>query len=335
MLNKLFGILACLGICLGFSSCENDIDLLEDYREIPVIYGLINPTDSTQYVRVQKAYLGEGNALVMAQVKDSIYYDPSTIQLTLEKLNIGTNAVINSQNFSTTTEIPKDEGLFTDDGHYIFKLNTPAGLDDDYYYRLRFKNENTGKEVTAVTKIIYPLSLIGFTNSVRVNLANDNPYQIRFSSSKNGRIYGLIMRIKYTEFDDTALKYYDMHVDFKLKNLVSLGVSGGEQMAFKLDGKEILRFMGTSIGPKIGNRKRILSSFKADYFFTIGTDELYNYIQINSPNNIVGYVPAFTNLSDGRGLFTCRNTSSVTDVQFNDLTLDSILNGQYTNIIFK
>lgn len=335
MSTKLFLFLACLGICFGFSSCENDIDLLEDYREIPVIYGLINPTDTVQYVRVQRAFLGEGNALVMAQESDSIYYNPADIKVSLEKLTIGANTVISTQDFFVTTDIPKDEGLFTDEDHYLFKLSTPTGLDDNYYYRIRFENMTTGKVVTASTRIIEPMLFPAFSNSVKVNLANVNPYQIRFGSPKWGRVYGLIMRIKFNEYDTLALTYDSLQVDFKLKNITSLGTNGGEQMAFALKGEEIFKFMGSAIGPQQGAKKRVLSSFRADYLFTAGTDDLYNYIQVNSPNNVVNYVPAFTNLSDGRGLFTCRYTTRVNNVQFNELTLDSILNGQYTKIIFK
>lgn len=335
MSNKLFCLLAALGLLLGFSSCETDVDLLEDYREIPVIYGLINPNDSVQYVRVQRAYLGEGNLLVMAQVPDSIYYNPADIKLSLEKVSIGANTVISTEDFSVTTEIKKDEGLFTNDGHYLFKLSTPNGLDDNYYYRIRFENIATGKVVTASTKIIEPMTFSAFSNSVKVNLANVNPYQIRFSSPKWGRIFGLIMRIKFNEYDTISLALDTVHVDYKLKNITSLGTNGGEQLAFALKGEDIFKFMGSAIGPQNGSKKRILSSFRADYLFTSGTDDLYNYIEINSPNNVVSYVPSFTNLSDGRGLFTCRSTNSVNGVQFNELTLDSILNGQYTKIIFK
>ncbi len=335
MSNKLLCILACFGLALGFTSCENDIDLLEDYREIPVIYGLINPNESVQYVRVQKAYLGEGNALVMAQESDSIYYNPADIKLSLEKVSVGANTVISSEDFSVTTDIPKEEGLFTDEDHYLFKLSTPSGLDDNYYYRIRFENLKSGKVVTASTRIIEPMLFSAFGSSVKVNLANVNPYQIRFGSPKWGRVYGLIMRIKYNEYDTISLTYDTLQVDYKLKNITSLGTNGGEQLTFALKGEEIFKFMGSAIGPQQGSKKRVLNSFRADYLFTAGTDDLYNYIQINSPNNVVSYVPAFTNLSDGRGLFTCRYTTLVTNVQFNELTLDSILNGQYTNIIFK
>lgn len=335
MTKHLLYILLAITAVSGLVSCENEIDLLEDYREIPVIYGLIDPATNTHYVRVQKAWLGEGNALVMGQQTDSIYYRQDDVKLTLEKLQTGTGNVLTTEQFLPTTDIPKEEGLFTEQGHYLFRLSNAAALNPDNLYRLRFENLKTGKVVTATTRIIFPILFNAFNNSVKVNLANINPYQIRFGSPKWARVLGLIMRIKYSELDTISLNIRQRSVDYKIKNITTLSVNGGENMTFLLKGDEIFRYMGAAIGPRQGSYKRILSSFRADYLFTCGTDDLYNYIQINSPANTANYVPAFTNLTDGRGLFTCRYTTSVNDVAFNDLTLDSILNGRYTSIIFR
>ena len=67
-------------VALTIVACENDVDLLEEYQEIPVIYGLIDPSVKTHMVRVQRAFLGEGNALLMAQNPDSILYDTANFR---------------------------------------------------------------------------------------------------------------------------------------------------------------------------------------------------------------------------------------------------------------
>jgi hypothetical protein len=72
--------LLLLSACFLLTSCDNDLDVLEEYTEIPVIYGLINPASTTFEIRVQKAFLGAGNALLMAQETDSTYYNPSDYQ---------------------------------------------------------------------------------------------------------------------------------------------------------------------------------------------------------------------------------------------------------------
>jgi hypothetical protein len=322
-------------VALTIVACENDVDLLEEYQEIPVIYGLIDPSVKTHMVRVQRAFLGEGNALLMAQNPDSILYDTANIRLYLEKLPFGSTTPTLIESFSPYYGVVKEEGLFTDQDHYVFRLESPNSIDVNAQYRLRFENIATGKKVTSTTRIIEPIIFSTFNNTTKVNLANPNPYQLRFSSPKYGREFGLIMRVKYLEMDTLSLAIEQKSVDYKLDNLVSRTVAGGEEMIFFLRGNDIFRYLGSAIGPASGSKKRILNSFKADYLFTVGTDDLYNYIKINAPSNTANFVPEFTNMSEGRGLFTCRYKTQVSDVVFNDLTYDSLLNGVYTKQIFE
>ncbi|MBK8876748.1 MAG: hypothetical protein IPN13_23830 [Bacteroidetes bacterium] len=55
---KLTAICGLIAGSMLFSACDNDIDLLAPYKEIGVVYGLINPKDTVQYVRIQRAFLG-------------------------------------------------------------------------------------------------------------------------------------------------------------------------------------------------------------------------------------------------------------------------------------
>ena len=75
--NYSMRILSCLIICISlFSACENEVDLTADFRNIPIVYGLLNHGDSINYIRIQKAYLpadGE-SALDVALNPDSLFY---------------------------------------------------------------------------------------------------------------------------------------------------------------------------------------------------------------------------------------------------------------------
>ena len=73
----------CLVLGLLISSCDNSLDILDEYKETPIVYGLLNKNDTVHYVRIQKGFLGEGNALLMAQYADSIYYDTSEVDVTI------------------------------------------------------------------------------------------------------------------------------------------------------------------------------------------------------------------------------------------------------------
>src|SRR4051812_46051902 len=70
---------------LIFSSCKNDLKLNAPYKEYPSIYAVLNPQDGIQMIRVNKVFLGEGDANKMAQVADSINYPAGELTITLER----------------------------------------------------------------------------------------------------------------------------------------------------------------------------------------------------------------------------------------------------------
>src|SRR5436853_64209 len=69
-----------------FSGCENDLDVVDKYTETTIVYCLLNPGDTSQYIRIEKSFLGEGNAYLMAQNADSLYPDSTKIQVSLQKI---------------------------------------------------------------------------------------------------------------------------------------------------------------------------------------------------------------------------------------------------------
>lgn len=328
-MRKLIWVFIALNILL--SSCENDLDILEEYKEIPIIYSLINPASTVHYVRVQKAFLGVGNALLMAQESDSLYYDTSKVRVYLERLNF--NSVVESFQMHPDFTQFKNEGLFADNDHYVFRLDG-IRLDPSFQYQLRFQNIESGLVIIGKTRIIEPIYQKTLSPTTRVNIADDDPYKIRFNSSKYGKMYGLIMRIRYTETKKLTQAITLKYEDYKIPYITSLTLNGGQELSFLLDGNSIYQFLGSRIQVDTTVTRRLID-FKSDFIFTSATDDFYNYIQINSPNNTVNFIPEFTNLSGGKGIFTCRLDTVIPNISFNDVSYDSLLNGRYTSHIFQ
>ena len=72
-------------ILLGFflvSSCNEDFQLTEPWKDIPVVYGMLNRFDSAQYIRLEKAFVSEDlSARELAKYPDSIYYKNAKVTL--------------------------------------------------------------------------------------------------------------------------------------------------------------------------------------------------------------------------------------------------------------
>lgn len=336
LLTIVFGLL--------ISSCENSLDILDEYKETPIVYGLLNKNDTVHYVRIQKGFLGEGNALLMAQYTDSIYYDTSEVEVRIYSLINGqqTDTILLKPNFSKE----KEEGLFTNEKHRLYQLFLQERINGnislkpyfklktDAVYRFELKNKTSGLTSVATTNLVESISQQSLFPSSKINLASDFPYNVKIGSAKNGKVYGLIMRFKYKEFKPGATVGTDKQVDYYFDNILSTTNNGGQSLTFLLDGASFFSYLKQRI-PKDNSVSRPIGSVAADFIFTVGTPDLYNYIQVNAPGNTVNYIPEYTNLSNGKGIFTSRWSSTVSNIKFNTPSQDSLLYGKYTTGLFN
>ena len=115
-MNKLL-ISFCV-LILAFSSCKTDVDLIAPYEEIMVVYGVLNPADSVQYIRINKAFLGEGNAYQFAQVPDSFQYG-DILDVKLERYK--NNNMIGTINLERFEGSALDTGIFASSPNYLYR----------------------------------------------------------------------------------------------------------------------------------------------------------------------------------------------------------------------
>ena len=47
-------VLILIGISAFLTSCDNTLNILDNYRETPIVYGLLNKNDSAHFIRIQK-----------------------------------------------------------------------------------------------------------------------------------------------------------------------------------------------------------------------------------------------------------------------------------------
>ena len=62
-------------IIFSLFSCETDFPINAEYQEVPVVYGLLDQSETIQYVRVNKGFLHEGNIQQAVTEQDNLYYN--------------------------------------------------------------------------------------------------------------------------------------------------------------------------------------------------------------------------------------------------------------------
>lgn len=336
--NKLFFFVSFLYL-LSFNACNNELDILDKYRETTIIYGLLSVSDSVQYIRVEKAFLGEGNALLMAHQADSIYYDTAEIDLSLIKILNG--VIKDTLRLYPTNEFPKDDGLFANYPNILYRTQSGKMLNADYTYQLLFHNKSSGHTITAVTPVISQVSLNPFQPSpladpgIQLNLVAPNPIKIGLVTPLNGKFLTLLMRINYKEVELATSKVNFRTLDFYQNVNVADNTYGNQMFEYLIDGKDFFQYVARHVKKDTGIL-RASSYFSVDFILIAGAEEFYTYyIVSNSSNGISDNIPEYTNLSEGKGIFSSRSTKIFPNKKLNDISLDSLIYGQYTIGLFQ
>ena len=69
-----FVTLGLISALFVFNGCKDDISLIGDFKETAVIYGLLDQSETTHFIKINRAFIGPGNAYDIAQIPDSSYF---------------------------------------------------------------------------------------------------------------------------------------------------------------------------------------------------------------------------------------------------------------------
>ena len=316
-------------ISISLGSCENELDLVAPYEEIGVIYGLINPTDSVHIVRIQKAFLGEGNALLMAQNPDSIYYLDI---LTAKLQRIKNGAVLEELPLSRYIGDPLNQGsgTFPTTPNILYKTNS-AKIYRDSDYRIIVTNNETGYEMRATTPIIDSLIISRPTMdpTVAIPWAGQFPITVEYTTGKDGKVFNLTIRFKYTEETIANGVIVDKYVDWVFPNKLVKDPDMPEIISLEVDGEDFYRFLGDAIKVDASVRRYAGTT---DFIITSGAEFLADYININSATtSILTTIPEYTNIENGTGIFSCRYTQVTPNKPLDANSLNYLKTGPYTS----
>ena len=144
------------------TGCEVEFSPNADWKNVPVVYCLLDQDDDTTWVRVQRCYLSEGNIYQYGSNSDSINYPQGSISVALLAYQDGT---LKDSIAFTYTEIDRDSGAFAYIAQPVYYAVTKNKLRENYTYVLNVRNTADGK-ILATTD---PITLIKKTNSTLIS----------------------------------------------------------------------------------------------------------------------------------------------------------------------
>lgn len=312
-MNK-FLIVIGLSISIIFTSCETDIDVNADYQDITVVYGVINPQDTTHYLKINKAFLGETSALDLAANADNFTYAADEIAVVVEELN-GNGNVVKNHTITRTTNVPKDAGIFDNTTNVLYSFTEP-NIDRNNTFKLKITNSELNKEITAETKIIKPITVstprgskFQFWNGT-VSTGTAITKLVEASTGADmGRVEARII-FNYIEhpLTVTGKPSVEKSVIMPLGEEYATSTQGGELLEWELSGESFFDNIIAAVAPitvsdSLSHRE--LANITME--FSVAGTELHTYMIVAEPSTSVNQdKPSYTNVENGIGIFSAR-----------------------------
>ncbi len=324
MKNSRF-ILILISFISIFTSCSTKVDLYADYKDIPIVYAMLNPKADTNYIKITRAFCGTNdnpiNANEIVQIYDSSNYpvklDVRIIELKCTHGNYyePTGRVIA---LDTITLHDKEAGTFySPDQTFYFtteQFNT-GGDRSRYKYRLVVVKPN-GDSLTAQTGMVGNEEFAIMTSGVNFQVApTEGVRKIMFRADGFASLYEVSMQFSYREQKaGQEVKRKNVNRTFGTKSLNEFhkleGTDNSYYQEYSLNWlfNALAYAIGedTIVDPNHPNVTRYIDDFVIS-ISAAGDDLAYYYIanqaQAESP---ISLITTYTNVEGGYGLFSSR-----------------------------
>lgn len=325
---KLFIIF--VAVTFLFNSCKNDLNILAPYKETVSVYAILDATQPRQWVRINKIYLGEGNAYTMATVNDSVNYKQGVLKVSLTRTFNGASALTTVGN-STKMEIVLNDTVVQLQSNSPFNSNQRLWFTNDRLfpygeYNLKIENTQTGNVFTSKAGMIDSILMPGVIQPLGspyypVPYSPSNPAyyyldlsvvttarKIKFFTIPNGRDYACLMRLNY--IDSTTTGNFTRKLDYVFPSQSSLSLDGGEEMNFNYTSRDFFNYMYSELMKNTPSNLLCRKMINIDFQVTTGTQDYSDFLKISAPSTSVAQdKPAYTNIEGGGyGIFACKST---------------------------
>ena len=313
-----------LAITLFFIACDNELVLIDEKKEIPVVFGFLSSTDTAQYFKITRAFVDpEVSALTIAKNPDSLYYKNLDVKL------------LHGDNEYSLTEVDgnlegyvKEEGVFAQSPNTLYKIrNSDLELVEDDFYTLSISRGDQFDDIQSTTQLIPEPLISKPINDGTINFPSFGFARIKWKPEDNIPVYDLNIYMKIQEQDVTVPN--STFRDTTLVWNVGRNIQPGPN-EFDVLGTSFYQFLKSKLEENLNIRRRFVT---LDVELVGGGVEMLNYINVTSANLGITSsqdIPNYTNMSEGLGVFSSRNTAVNQNIRLSTITKDSLNNGSIT-----
>ena len=306
-------IIFFLLIIISAVGCNTEFSVNGEYEETPIVHMLLDPNDEFHFLKVNKTFLGEGNANTFASVPDSSYFD--LVEATVEEVVSGN--VIRSWQLYDTVIDNKNPGVFyyPEQKLYCFK----ADLNDDglnnqdkqnKIYRINIEIDNGKHVVTGQTSLVRDVSISFPSQNQQLGFAESdvpaNGYRTQTISftKGTGAIFNCKIRFDYRETTSSGTETKSVLWNIGSLNEEDILVTSP---SFSASGETFYELIKNRVPVNDDVTRRTPYAF--ELLITAGSEDLRTYMLVNEPtSSLAQNKPTFTNVNGGLGIFSARTT---------------------------
>mgnify|MGYP002521589348 CR=1 FL=1 len=317
---------------VAFASCSTDVEIYADYKDVAIIYGMLNHRADTNYVKITRAFCGTNdnpiNAREVALISDSSNYpDKLDVRIMELKSTLGGTYQFTGREFAldTITIHNKGEGVFYSPDQVLYytteQFNTGTN-GDRYKYRLLVVKPD-GDTVTAQTTMVGNEEFSILSGSANFQLApTDAMGKIIFKADGMASLYDVKMQFNYSEEHvGQEMKWKNVSRSFGTRSINEYTRLEGTANTYYLEYS--MNWLFNALESAIGgdtivdaNHPEVIRHV-GNFVVSIsaGGDELNiyysaNQAQLNSPMSLIS---VYSNVDGGYGLFSSWTTIEKTE----------------------
>ncbi len=306
------------------AGCDNELDVTADWKDIPIVYGILSPQDTVHYVRIEKAFLDPTiPANEIARIPDSLYYE--NVDAAIVDLSTGLRYQFEEVN-GEDEGIPRDEGIFAESPNILYRIDADdLNLTGGRQYRFELNRSERLPLVEATIEQVRRGIVTRPVENTQLRFPYEGTFSVVWREADNAFFYDVSLIVRYEEANlDDPGSAVSKTAEWKLARNTS-------DVRADVFGIEFYQFLADELeaDPRIIRRLDAV-----DCYLRSGGRELFDFRTIQNANSgftsVGGDIPQYTNLSEGLGIITTSNRDQVLDLQLSNESLDSLINGSIT-----
>ncbi len=313
-MSKIIRLILLSFFAVTMISCEEDVSVFAPPEFIPVVYCLLNPDDSVQTIRVSRVFQDKRGQLEW-QSEYNDYLADTLNRIYIEAIDPTGTKITTS--FKWIEQLhPSFDSVFTRTDLFAAKLTPAYGTVYQLYVYYPEIRKMVSAKIITLTKIqlVDPVIVPGR----KFTIAPSQPYVVRWFGTPESVYFQGILDLNYLEEENGQVVAKSIKMPLRPVFETQTSILNSQNIS----GIHFLQTLRDQIPARTEVRRKMAG---IDFTFYYGGIELALFANSGyDPKGVEGAVVDFTNLDNGRGLFSSISSVRVSGIPLAPQTMDTI-----------